>query len=125
MKFSNWIKSHKKQIFLYGSLALIVVGGAVLLRTSNESTWQITEISKSRKSDQIILNSAKTIISPATKAHTISTEPAKIIDIEPYLRNLPKGYHVSADKISTALEHGFNLNENQTWVDKHTRTYTA
>ena len=62
MKFSNWIKSHKKQIFLYGSLALIVVGGAVLLRTSNESTWQITEISKSRESDQIILNSAKTII---------------------------------------------------------------
>ncbi|MDO4757345.1 MAG: hypothetical protein Q4A54_13430, partial [Parabacteroides sp.] len=124
MKFSKWIKSHKKQILFYGTLTLIVIGGVIFAYNSDERTWEFPEIPTGEDSEQKILNSTKPII-PVATTHAISDEPSKVIDIEPYLRNLPNGYHPSAEKISTAIEHGFNLNENQTWVDKHTRTYSA
>ena len=125
MKFFNWIKSHKKEILLSGTLTLIAIGGVILAYNSDECTWEFPEIPTGKNSEQKILNSTKPILLPVATSHAISDDPTKVIDIEPYLRNLPNGYHPSAEKIATALENGFNLNENQTWVDKHTRTYSA
>lgn len=124
MKFFNWVKSHKKQILLYGTLTVIVIGGVILVNNSHKRSWEFPEIPTGEDFEQKILNSTIPII-PIATACAISDEHSKVIEIEPYLRNLPNGYHPSAEKISTALEHGFNLNENQTWVDKHTRTYSA
>lgn len=43
----------------------------------------------------------------------VSGEPFGVCS---HLRNLPKGRHASVEKILTAHEHGFDLEERQTWV---------
>ena len=82
-------------------------------------------MSKGNDPKQIIPSNTETLISTFTDSKALSETTIKVINIEPFLRNLPEGYHASSHKIATALEHGFNLEGGQTWVDKHTRTYAA
>ena len=125
MKLFNWIKTHKKEILAYGTLSLIAIGGVLFLRNSDDEM----PILPIKPSDLDISPSAidhtPAFVSTSSASQPFAEESIKVIDIEPFLRNLPKGNHPSAEKIASALEHGFLLDENQTWVDKHTRTYVA
>ena len=38
-----------------------------------------------------------------------------------HYRKLPIGHKPSAEKIATAVANGFEIAENQTWVDSYTR----
>lgn len=51
-----------------------------------------------------------------TAAVAIQNSETIPFDVAKHIRNLPDGWHASADKIATALENGFELAEGQTWV---------
>ena len=42
-------------------------------------------------------------------------------DVRSHLRNLPEGMNASMEKVRTALEHGYELQPGQTWVESYTK----
>ena len=55
-------------------------------------------------------------ISPASEVEEDNVKPHHA---SKHIRNLPKGHKASPEKVATAKENGFDLKENQTWVEEH------
>ena len=55
---------------------------------------------------------------PKLKPCVISNVPQ---EIKSHIRNLPKGWNASAEKLAIAAEKGYLLLPGQTWVDSYTR----
>ena len=88
------------------------------------------------KDDAVVEYALRRSISPALVANyqlhlpnkkvleTTISEP-RIICVEEHIRKLPENWKPSSNKIATAVEHGFHLDNNQTWVDSYSRNYVA
>lgn len=120
-KLIRWIKEHKKMLIIAGisiaSLIAIVLGiknsesikalWSSLRKVTEKAAAPATRVPPLRPVHPVVENTAAVAIQ---NSETIPFDVAK------HIRNLPDGWHASADKIATALENGFELAEGQTWV---------
>ena len=123
----NWIKAHKKELIIAG----ISVGTLIMIILGIEN----------QKSIAIVWDSLrKTLKQPTTKVPVPVTKATVEIPLEPiqkvitavasnsgslpfevsrHIRNLPDGWHASAEKIAEALNNGIILMDGQTGVDSY------
>ena len=121
----KWIKSHKTELVSAGvSIAIIV---AVIMGIKNHKDMGVlfeslkAMINKTPKS---VCEPAKTALviknsTPIIMEFSIGTQRRIPHNVSEHLRDLPKGWKPSAEKVATAAEHGFKLNQGQTWVEKY------
>lgn len=135
--FMNWVKAHKKELIIAGiSLgAIIAVVCCYRKRESIGELWETLKNAISKlpsdtfTSEMVIENINET--APIDVDKFISTEapvilsiramPEKPFDVSEHIRNLPDGWHASAEKIATAAEHGYQLLPGQTLVENYTK----
>lgn len=68
---------------------------------------------------------AAPVIAEQTAAAVTRNSCSVPFDVSAHLRTLPEGCHASAEKVATALENGFVLQEGQTWVEAFTKGKAA
>ena len=114
------VKEHKKEIIIVGVTVAAVVG--VVLMTKN---WDsIKRVVFSRDSRNTISKQKNNILMTTELINISITENVSIeraVDVSKHLRNLPVGWNASLSKIESAIEHGFILEEHQTWVENYTK----
>ena len=126
--FNAWVKKPKKSILIFGSV-LVTIGTGYTVYKNWDS---ITAIFKIIKPEPIVIKnppaSIKAAIPVVEAIPEIPTETVKIIikdgeafGVGEHIRNLPMGRNASMEKIAMATEHGFTLDEHQTWVKNYSK----
>ncbi len=118
--FKTWVKEHQSELILTGvvtvaSMALVYIGiqkKVQILKSIGKTGTQLIEPHNQRLSIPV-----QTEISEVPD----SIVRQSILEVEKHIRNLPEGYHASFEKKTSAADHGFELLENQTWVDDYTK----
>ena len=114
----KWIRTHKKQLKLAGVCCSVLILLILLLRNKEKlqalwGTLRETII----PSDGISHTTVSASTSAAANiAALFADDPSIPIEVRKHIRNLPKGWHASAEKIAEALANGIILQEGQTWV---------
>ncbi len=125
-KLICWIKQHRKALIGAGiSIGLII---AVVLGIKNADAIKALWASLRKTTAKTVMTTAKSTAPVITEqaAATVTRNSCTVpFDVSAHLRNLHSGCHASAEKIATALDHGFVLNEGQTWVDAFTKGLAA
>lgn len=139
--FINWIKSHKKELAAAGISIAVLIAAILCIRNKAalKAAWasmkkalaQPGTIAKvpvpqtpHKKIIHIAVEEAKPIIqlvTPAAEAAPIITRRPCLVpfEVDQHIRNLPMGRHASPEKVATALKHGFELLDGQTWVEAY------
>ena len=129
-KLIRWIREHKKALIIAGiSIGTLI---AIALGIKNRETIKALWASLRKVAEKPAVHAAKVPplepVGPAVEeAVTIVVRHGETIpfDVAKHIRNLPEGWHASADKIATALENGFELAEGQTWVADYMKGVAA
>lgn len=146
-KLIAWVKAHKKALKIAGfSIAALIA--AILLfknRAAIKACWDTLKKAIAQPGptpkvpvtkappQQIIhipVEEAKPVVQLVTPmadvAPAITRQPYLVpFEVDPHIRELHPGWQASAEKIATALEHGFVLKEGQTWVTGYVKGGTA
>lgn len=142
-----WAKAHKKELAIAGiSIAVLI---ATILCIKNKSAlkayWaslkkaiaqpeQTPKVPVTKTPPQQIIHIAVEEAKPVVQLVTPVADVAPAIprrpcllpyEVDPHIRELHPGWQASAEKIATALEHGFVLKEGQTWVTGYVKGGTA
>lgn len=115
---SFWNK-HKKKITLGISFVVGMITGYLLYKNKNDAVdflklFRNQSVKNIAESPETI--TPKKMVEAMTKQH---------IDVPMHTRNLPKGQKASALKIEQAVEYGYKLSENQTWVKEYSYAKAA
>ena len=121
----QWIKTHKKELIVTGLSITALIG--VVLGVKNQKVIKdlLNSLIKTAERGQTALMVKDTANAPMIACITNSTEntvssTSKIPhDVVSHVRNLPFGWNVSAEKLATAVEHGYILMPGQTWVEAY------
>ena len=118
-----WIKAHRKELIVAGFGIAFIVAMGIKNRKNMEAFFESLKamINKTPKSVCEPTKTASVIKSSTPIIAEISIDTQKRIphNVSEHLRDLPKGWKPSAEKVATAAEHGFKLNQGQTWVEKY------
>ena len=129
-KVIRWIKTHRKALVIAGIsiTALIAIIMGIKNRQAIKQIWMLLRAKVEKPVAQAI-GSQPVHVKGITTEEVISavTEHREVasFDVSKHIRNLPYGRHASAEKIATALENGFVLSENQTWVVDYAKGMAA
>lgn len=129
-KLIQWIREHKKALIIAGiSIATLI---AIVLGIKNREAIKGLWASLRKVAEKPAAHAVKvTPLEPASPAVedkvTVVARHRETIpfDVSKHIRNLPDGWHASADKIATAQENGFELAEGQTWVTDYAKGMAA
>ena len=123
--FSAWVSEHKKGIIIT-SVGIAVVAGTILVGKNWDAISKLAVRSAEGKSQNKLPIGAQAAV-PDMPVQVPSDKPQimTISEVRSFVRNLPEGHHPSAEKVATAAENGFELIENQTWVEPFTRKIAA
>ena len=139
MNFIKWVKKHKRALIIAGISITALISLAVYNKDSINELWnylrkRINEHPESvKKVTHTIKNTVNTVADVKegnnvtyikTKSlETISekTSDNKVIDINSYFRNLPKGRKASPEKIKEVQELGLIMPAGKTYVNAHKR----
>lgn len=122
-KFVDIIREHKKEVIIGTVVLGLTIGAVIVLEKTGLEKVNFKELSKSNEVlPNIIVDNNKTLIEKTLLQNKIiSTEATKLINVKLHPRNLPNGYTASPNKITSAIEKGVLLRENQTWVESYTK----
>lgn len=119
-KFSKIIKNYKREIIVGTLIIGVTIGTAYMLNKDSVEKLSYSKIVKSKntliKGERI--NMIEKVIPQDLK---LGSEEQKLVSVISHYRKLPIGHKPSAEKIATAVANGFEIAENQTWVDSYTR----
>lgn len=128
----EWANDHKREIFVAGVGIVVAVlcfknrariKGAFISLFKGPATHVIAS---SPVDIQAATETAKEVVSQATVSGVKSAQAAaNPIEVSKHIRNLPKGWSPSMEKVRTAAENGFNLQARQTWVDNYVKNAVA
>ena len=122
--FSDWVKEHKRGIVVGVGITATVFCGILIWKNCDEVYALTAKVSKAYIKKPVSLQSNESVMSDSLQP--LICEQQKITSsVSSFVRNLPDGQHASPSKIATATEHGFELVDNQTWVEPFTRTIAA
>ena len=129
-KLIRWIREHKKVLFIAGiSIATLI---AIVLGIKNREAIKGLWVSLRKAVEKQAVHVTK--IPPVETANPVMEDVVMVVaqhhdsipfDVCKHIRNLPDGWHASAEKIATALENGFDLAEGQTWVTDYEKGVAA
>ena len=129
-KLIRWIREHKKALIIAGvSIGTLI---AIVLGIKNRETIKALWASLRKVAEKPAVHAMK--VPPIEAAHPVVEDVVTVVaqhretipfDVAKHVRNLPDGWHASADKIATALENGFELAEGQTWVSDYMKGVAA
>ncbi len=105
-KLRLWMRKHKKLIIIVSTVFAVSLTAAVYYLLKNRSTIDFQNLTKA----------IETIETGVEK-----TSDNKVIDINSYFRNLPKGWKVSPEKIKEVQELGLIMPAGKTYVNAHKR----
>jgi len=124
-KFRMWCREHKKELITGGIIITGVFATIVILvRSSNDGDKQehidiLENVTSDNNLDLDMISSEEILNAElSTTENTCTTKASH--DVNEHIRNLPKGWKASKEKILTAEEHGFDLKPEQTWVKSYT-----
>ena len=140
-KIRSWIKRHAKELIIAGVSVSVIVGfimgykdleeldnvSLILRRLVAKRSNAIpvdnnSFINVTNNDDSVILHESVDIEDIADNLETsvvidAVAEIEKIsYEVSKHIRNLPEGYNASPEKIASAVENGFVLQDGQTWV---------
>ena len=125
----SWVCKHKKQIIIAGiSIGTIIVFVlAIKNRHIIKSCITLEKAIEKPTVEAVKIKTVKTICPVIKNVISVPVQHHETIpfDVRKHIRNLPKGWHASLDKISTALENGFELADGQTWVIDYAKGMVA
>ena len=117
-KLIAWVKAHKKRLLIAGGAVIAIVGGVTVA-----CRWD--DIKNLFSNGDTVITpllsdvSADTASTVSEAAETMSEQVWRIIFVNEFPRNLPKGQHASAAKMAEAAEAGVKLAANQTFVSSY------
>ncbi len=122
----RWIKKHKRELIVAGfsiaALILLVLG--IKNRETLKAIWDSLQSSVNQpttRAEEIVTNVNVGII-PQAQVVAFSSQPVSDsfpFEVSSHVRNLPEGWHASPEKIASALENDFVLEDGQTWVESY------
>ena len=108
----SWFSRHKKIVIIGGMfIAVSAAVAAYLLLKPSYATVTLPEMPK----PELPLPDASAIENKTVD--TLDSIIQKVVDVESYLRNLPKGQKASPAKVAEATKMGINLPQGKTIVD--------
>ncbi|MFJ5792699.1 hypothetical protein ACIP9G_21800 [Lysinibacillus sp. NPDC093197] len=113
--FFEKAKEHKKEIIIGTAIVFSVMG--TILVVKNRAI-----IKPFIKSSLIGKVSTKSIETNNNVSPLVSEPIDYTINVREHIRNLPKGWNPSSNKVELASKYGYLLEENQTWVNAYTKT---
>ena len=129
-KSKEWVKEHKTEIIVVGSIVVLAVG--TILVAKNWNVVKELKITSRLKKGVLPKNNVTQYVPKAVSIPVVDVLPIspdtiqcvsadisineKIIDVSRHIRNLHEGWKASPEKLASALEYGIILEENQTWV---------
>jgi len=142
-KLIAWVKAHKKTLKIAGFSIAALIAAILLIknRSAIKAYWgtlqkaiaqpgTIAKVPVPQPPHKQLIHTAVEeakpviqLVTPAAEAAPIITRRPRLIpfEVDQHIRNLPAGRHASPEKIATALEHGFELLEGQTWVEAYSK----
>lgn len=137
-KVKKWISKNKWKVVGGVALAGISAGVVCLLyRNSSFYEYGIGSVLKGLKrmghestgiaerinmTETVFTETTKTVISAVEDSTIVENSVAKKeIQVDGFVRNLPKNWNPSAEKLTEALEKGIDLKPHQTIVDSYTK----
>ena len=129
-KLIRWIREHKKALIIAGiSIGTLI---AIVLGIKNREAIKALWASLRKATEKPAIHAVK--VPPLEPVSPVIEDMVAVVaqhnetisfDVAKHIRNLPEGWHASADKIATALENGFELAEGQTWVNDYMKGVAA
>ena len=122
-KIMTWIKEHKKDLIIAGlSISTILLTIAAIKHPKVlEETWMSLKKMTEKTVNNGIEMMSNSMPEGSLYQEAVLEEVMPVITIQrsvdKHLRNLPEGFHASAEKLATAAENGFELLPGQTWVN--------
>ena len=125
----QWAKEHKKELIIagigVGALILIILGirnKATVKAVWNSMKEHIRQPSTGHP-EAITRVVAEIPPAPAPEVPRMlpSNSPSLPFEVRRHVRELPKGWHASPEKIATAAAYNIELLDGQTWVDSYTK----
>ena len=135
----NWWQRNKKKVFVIGGVVLAIGTGITLYYLTKNKKSIISALHKTTVkaipkannaiSSKIVKSTSKAVAEAALASSateqiatgsSVVKETAEMIEVsvnKVFIRNLPEGWHHSAEKAAEALRLGIELAANQTIVD--------
>ena len=121
---NSFYEKHKTEIIVAGvivAVTIISITGAILI-TKNGGLFKRQNVTSLFKNG---VKAKDSIIPPVSETiqNTVIDIPSNenIIEVSKHIRNLPEGWRASTEKAATAMQNGFDLVTNQTWVDDYSK----
>ena len=125
----QWVKEHKKELVIAGigagALILIILG--IKNKTALKAAWNsIKGLAKQpstghREAVTRVVAEIPPAPTPEVPRMPPSNSPSIPFEVRRHVRDLPKGWHASPEKIATAAAYNIKLLDGQTWVDSYTK----
>ena len=134
--FGSWVREHKKAIIAGTCLVVGTVAGVIIYKKIRSAGIPVSLIQLEQTQSASFVAVHQMIpdagIRLATESATKIAEGTLSVlnggepfDVSKHVRNLSGARTPSAEKIRTALENGFELGPNQTWVDHYIKNRVA
>lgn len=123
----TWVKAHEKQLIIAGISVVAIIGIIAGLKNKEgiKSLLETLEnsLSKTKKKTPELITKEQTMPPLAEKIPSVRTytSPIKPFDVNDHIRNLPDGWHHSAEKVAEAAALGIDLLPGQTLVNRYTK----
>ena len=125
-KLIRWIKKNRKALIAAGISIGLIIGIILGIKNADElkALWASLQNTPAAPA-MTAAKSAAPVITEQTTAAVTRSSCTVPFDVSAHLRTLPEGWHASPDKVATALDNGFVLEEGQTWVESFTKGNAA
>ena len=132
----NWIRRHKKEILAGACIAVGTIAGILVIKKFQageielpslrfESMHSATREAVKVSISETCLEQGSVTVLEASQETIASLNAREPFDVTKHIRNLTGGRIPSEEKIRTAVDNGFVLGPNQTWVDTYTKNKAA
>lgn len=122
----DWIKKHKKKLILAGVSVPVILALIIEIKNRDEiikalkSLIKLADETSQKVTDPTIFTNLDDMSIQETIDFNASKVEANLIDVCSHIRNLHEGWTPSEEKVESAVQMGYELNPNQTWVKKYT-----
>jgi len=128
---TNWLKKHKKKLILGGVSISVILSAIIGIKKRDEliKIWNLfmkfLDETSQRITDTTISTNLEDMPVLKTTDSNIPEIGSDSINVCSHIRNLHEGWAPSEEKIMSAVQMGYELKPNQTWVEAYTKKIAA
>ena len=125
-KAKKWVKEHRTELAVGGGI-LVISAAAVLIckKVTSANIGQGLKNAGGIPREPIISNDTITKVTREVSSCKVTSIEKSPHAVSEHIRNLPRGWEASPEKIASAAEHGYELLPGQTWVEAYSTGRTA